>query len=486
MLSFTDGRSDSASGQVRFRAIADLPSRTEELTQLQSSPFTKRPRSAATSVADTMGVTGQSKRPRWLPTGTWPRASRVVRAPRIIILFIISTLLILAIMHQHLLWVLASITGYSSASYPPIAADTGLSAIPTTRLTFAHDGTFKISIFEDLHFGEAEDTDWGPRQDEMTLKVMQGVLEFEGPQLVVLNGDLITGENTMLENATDYIDMIVKPLVRGGHRWASSYGNHDAAFNLSSLAMLEREQRYDSLCLTSNMVAGDDVGTTNYYVPVYGALGDAVPKLILWFFDSQGGRGFRQHDNKGGEIVIPGVVHERVVGWFEATSAGLRAQYGHAIPSLAFVHIPVSAMLDFQKHGVDPQREPGIDDDIPLGSEGPDDSSFVKVLKSTDGLMAVFSGHDHGNDFCHPTPGSPTPFFCFGRHTGYGGYGHWMRGSRQIVLSEATLLSSMPEVETWIRLEDRTESGHVFLNKTYGTDEYPKVDNKKTKSPTPD
>ena len=400
-----------------------------------------------------------------------------------IVLSIISTLLVLAIMHLHLDWILASITGYSRALYPPTAADTGPSATPSTSLTFSHDGTFKISIFEDLHFGEAEDTDWGPRQDEMTLKVMQSVLEFEGPQLVVLNGDLISGENTMLENATDYIDMIVKPLVHGGHIWASTYGNHDAALNLSSRAMLEREQRYESLCLTRNMVAGDDVGTTNYYVPVFGALGDAVPKLILWFFDSQRGRGFRQHDSKGGQIVIPGVVHERVVGWFEATSAGIRAQYGHAIPSLAFVHIPVSAMLDFQKDGIDPQREPGIATDIPLGGEGPDDSSFVKVLKNTDGSMAVFSGHDHGNDYCHPTPGSATPFFCFGRHTGYGGYGHWMRGSRQIVLSEAALSSSMPEVETWSRLEDRTESGHVVLNKTYGTDQYPKVDNEKTSLP---
>lgn len=389
-------------------------------------------------------------------------------------------------MRDHLLWLLASITGYSTASYPPLAVDTGPPSSPVSPLTFASDGTFKISIFEDLHFGEAEHTDWGPRQDEMTLKVMRGVLDTEGPQLVVLNGDLITGENTMLENSTDYIDIIVKPLVDGGYRWASSYGNHDAAFNLSSKAMLEREHQYGGSCLTSSMVAGTDVGTTNYYVPVYGASGDAVPKLVLWFFDSQGGREFHQHNHDGSEIVIPGMVHERVVRWFEEMSAGLRAQYGHAVPSLAFVHIPVSAMLDFQKHGVDPQREPGIDDDVPLGSEGPDDSSFVKALMRTEGLIAVFSGHDHGNDFCHPTPGSPLPFFCFGRHTGYGGYGHWMRGSRQVVFNQAKLASGVPEIETWIRLEDGSTSGHVFLNKTYGIDVYPKVDNKKTKLPPPD
>ena len=55
---------------------------------------------------------------------------------------------------------------------------------------------------------------------------MEGVLAVEEPQLVVLNGDLITGENTYLENSTDYLDRIVAPLVRRDLRWASTYGNH--------------------------------------------------------------------------------------------------------------------------------------------------------------------------------------------------------------------------------------------------------------------
>ena len=61
---------------------------------------------------------------------------------------------------------------------------------------------------------------------------------------------------------------------------------------------------------------------------------------------------------------------------------------------------------------------------------------------------------------------------CFGRHSGYGGYGTWTRGSRQIVLSEATLGKSL---ETWIRLEDGSISGQVTLNSTYGVDQYPAV-----------
>lgn len=69
---------------------------------------------------------------------------------------------------------------------------------------------------------------------------------------------------------------------------------------------------------------------------------------------------------------------------------------------------------------------------------------------------------------------------CFGRHTGYGGYGTWTRGSRQILINEKTLGKS---TETWIRLEDRTVSGRVVLNSTYGSDEYAQVPNGHTRLP---
>lgn len=101
--------------------------------------------------------------------------------------------------------------------------ETGVRAWPALR--FTDEGTFQISIFEDLHFGEAEDTSWGPLQDVDTLKVMQTVLDHETPQLVVLNGDLITGENTLKDNSTDYVDEIVAPLVEAGLPWASTYGS---------------------------------------------------------------------------------------------------------------------------------------------------------------------------------------------------------------------------------------------------------------------
>lgn len=58
---------------------------------------------------------------------------------------------------------------------------------------------------------------------------------------------------------------------------------------------------------------------------------------------------------------------------------------------------------------------------------------------------------------------------CYGRHTGYGGYGNLARGGRQILLRQESLEE---EAVTWIRLEDGLVPENVTLNATYGQDEY--------------
>jgi hypothetical protein len=225
--------------------------------------------------------------------------------------------------------------------------------------------------------------------------------------------------------------------------------------------------------------------------------------------------------------LIPWLYYQ-VVSWFRNTRGSLFRQYNTSIPSLAFVHIPISAMLDFQNEGVSATKQPGINDDVPLDQQGMvngeytgADIPFMQALLETEGLMGLFSGHDHGNDwyvpFCFLSPidlpplatdtptltdslslslprcfkwtsqssattntsGSGNLHVCFGRHTGYGGYGTWTRGSRQILLREDNVAGGNA-TETWIRLEDGTESGRVILNSTFGTDVYPKVKNSHT------
>jgi hypothetical protein len=117
----------------------------------------------------------------------------------------------------------------------------------------------------------------------------------------------------------------------------------------------------------------------------------------------------------------------------------------------------------------------------------------MDAITSTPGLMALFSGHDHGDTWCYKwdtqLPGMSMNGnginICFGQHSGYGGYGTWTRGSRQVLLHESMLqdLNNL-ELDTWIRLETQNVVGAVTLNSTYGQDRYPATKDTHTHCPT--
>ncbi|KAF4122834.1 hypothetical protein GMORB2_7141 [Geosmithia morbida] len=383
-------------------------------------------------------------------------------------------------------------------------------------LRFHDDGSFHISIFEDLHFGENPWDSWGPQQDIQSVKVLEKVLDADPPDLVVLNGDLITGENTYLHNSTLLVDQIVQPILDRGLTWASTYGNHDHNTNISGQGILEREHRWPN-ARTASMVSGRLAGVSNYYLPVYPARCPPAPSaaeeppcgpdLILWFFDSRGGFYTQEFDEDGDPLAQPDWVDTSVVDWFRTTNAQLVRQHGRVIPSLAFVHIPTNASRALQQErGVDANCQPGINDDVPLapqaggwcadGTNGDDceyggqDLPFMRAVTTTPGLLGLFSGHDHGDTWCYKWEGVLTGMtvdgnglnLCFGQHSGYGGYGSWIRGARQVLVTRDAL--EHRSVDTWIRLESGDSVGAVSLNATYNQDRYPATPNDKTRCPT--
>jgi hypothetical protein len=121
---------------------------------------------------------------------------------------------------------------------------------------------------------------------------MSDVLEREHSQLVVLNGDLISGDATHPHNASLYLDQVVAPIIEKDLPWASTYGNHECQYDFKPTELFQWEKRYKN-SLTQNMISTDDSskpGVTNYYLPVYSDSGlPEVPELLLWFFDSRGG-----------------------------------------------------------------------------------------------------------------------------------------------------------------------------------------------------
>lgn len=211
------------------------------------------------------------------------------------------------------------------------------------HLSLGEDNSFHISVFSDLHYGENEST-FGIPADMNSAALMRQVLSQEQPDFVVLNGDLITGENTFAFNSTGYVDEIVAPLVEGGYTWASTYGNHDSKYNLSREALYAEEKKYAS-AYTQHGPAGTD-GVTNYVLPVFPANttgSSQTPVALLWFFDSRGGSEYQSLpanvDN------IDNYVSNGTVSWYRSAQADLQVRFFLFSPRLPR-STPISLPLD--------------------------------------------------------------------------------------------------------------------------------------------
>ena len=81
-----------------------------------------------------------------------------------------------------------------------------------TALTFSEAGTFKISIFEDLHFGEDEFTTWAPQADQQTLRVMSNEpCRVQRLAIVYIKSSRNRTETRSLTRATDESDATTMP-----------------------------------------------------------------------------------------------------------------------------------------------------------------------------------------------------------------------------------------------------------------------------------
>ncbi|KAK7683089.1 hypothetical protein QCA50_013762 [Cerrena zonata] len=342
------------------------------------------------------------------------------------------------------------------------------------RITFKGDGTFKLTVFSDLHFGENPWDDWGPVQDINSLQLMRTVLSSESPDFVVLNGDLITGENTFRENSTTLIDEIVAPLNEAKIPFSSTHGNHDNQANISHIEEIRREQLVAPLSYTRTAPPGigGQNGPGTYWIPVYTHKNDLTPSLILWFFDSRGG--FFEPTGQQG---VPDWVDDTVAGWIQEQTSIMDATWGPAEQNrgaLAFVHIPPHVVQATQTT-LNSTRNPGLNADT-LGSgstqatseassAGKDQPFWDSLNANAKNLHAVISGHDHGNEWCVREP-TKKVIFCFDKHSGYGGYSgtEWGHGVRNIVFNSPNPKDSL---ETWIRLEAGETRARVTLDANY-------------------
>ncbi|KAG6748305.1 hypothetical protein POTOM_048222 [Populus tomentosa] len=143
--------------------------------------------------------------------------------------------------------------------------------------------------------------------------------------------------------------------------------------------------------------------------------------------------------------------------WFQRTSAKLRraymrqpeAQKGPG-PGLVYFHIPLPEFASFDSSNVTGVRQEGI-------SSASVNSGFFTTMVEAGDVKAVFTGHDHLNDFC----GELTCIqLCYAGGFGYHAYGKagWSRRARVVVASlektEKGGWGAVKSIKTWKRLDD--------------------------------
>ncbi|MEU5853519.1 metallophosphoesterase family protein [Saccharopolyspora shandongensis] len=344
----------------------------------------------------------------------------------------------------------------------PAASAAPAPAAQTANLRFRADGTYKIVQFNDTQDDE--------RIDRRTLKLMNAVLDDQRPDLVILNGDNITGGcDTELE-MRQAMNNIVQPMEERKIPWAITYGNHDedstAKGGLDESEMLEF---YRSYAYNVNELGPRGVtGTGNMNLFVHGSRGND-PKFNLWLLDS----GRYAPGNIAGQDFAGYPTWDWLrmdqVAWYFQQSVEIERQVGRKVPGLMFIHIPlweyrfmwfgsVDGRTDADhargvaRHGIVGERNEAE-------SPGPFNSGMFNAILTRGDVKGVFCGHDHVNTYHGNYYGV---LLGYAGNTGFGTYGlsgaerNRLRGARVYTLNENT--------------ENVLDSTYMVFAKDYGID----------------
>lgn len=124
-------------------------------------------------------------------------------------------------------------------------------------------------------------------------------------------------------------------------------------------------------------------------------------------------------------------------------------------PALAYFHIPLPEFASF-----DSSNFTGVKGD-PISSASVNSGFFTTMVAAGD-VKAVFTGHDHLNDFCGKLRGIG---LCYAGGFGYHAYGKvgWARRARVVVASlektEKDGWGAVKSIRTWKRLDDQNLTG---------------------------
>ncbi|KAL1080815.1 hypothetical protein V6Z11_D09G020500 [Gossypium hirsutum] len=314
------------------------------------------------------------------------------------------------------------------------------------KLRFGRTGEFKILQVADMHYADGKATpclNVLPSQvhgcsDLNTSAFIQRMIQAEKPNLIVFTGDNIFGFDA--KDSAKSLNAAFAPAIAAGfHGLLEGVMKHIVGlkhtlsqFNPSEAHIID--------------------GFGNYNLEVGGIEGSGFANksvLNLYFLDS----------GDYSTPVIASCTNTSIPGygwikpsqqlWFKRTSAKLQSAYMR--PPMAKKSFAPGLVFDASNFtGV---RQEGI-------SSATINSGFFTTMVEAGDVKAVFTGHDHLNDFCGQMTGIQ---LCYAGGFGYHAYGKagWSRRARVVVASlektDGGGWGAVKSIKTWKHLDD----GHL-------------------------
>jgi hypothetical protein len=286
------------------------------------------------------------------------------------------------------------------------------------RLRFRDDGTFTIVQFND--------TQDGPRTDQRTIQLQGAVLDEAGPDLAIINGDVIDSSPTTELEAKQAFNNVVLPMEERGIPWAVTFGNHDedsspvTGLDAEGYLAFLRQYPHNLNALVAEGVSGHGnqvltIGSARADSRADAAAGPSADgsasadAFAVWLVDSGryapeqvAGQDFEGYPNWGW-------VQPDQVEWYRATSQALERTAGHLVPGLVFQHIALwehrfmwVASVDARTEG-DHERALAKHRIVGERNEdectGPFNSGLFSAFLERGDVRGVFVGHDHINSY---------------------------------------------------------------------------------------
>ncbi|CCH41797.1 hypothetical protein BN7_1336 [Wickerhamomyces ciferrii] len=292
---------------------------------------------------------------------------------------------------------------------------------------------YKILQVADLHFSTNEGTcrDQYPeiqdcKADKRTLKFLETVLDSEKPDLVLLTGDQIFGDDSF-ESYTTILKALT-PFITREIPYALMMGNHDDEGSVSRQELMEFIENLPYSLAQSGPEEIDGFG--NY---IFTIKDSETQKDLLTFYvlDS--------HKYSTAPKVNPGYdwIKPNQLSFLESYQQSERKLHENHL-SFALFHIPLPEYKNLNQPYIGNYKESVM---------SPNYNSFARDFFTKIGVSIVTVGHDHCNDYCLLDSNEQDQnkiWLCYGGAVGeggYAGYGGTTRRLRifQVDTGEATI-----------------------------------------------